>query len=64
MTATTVTTYVVKALLNDGEWHNASPALDDLEDARRVIRQATEANVGNRLRVVERRVTTVEEVMP
>jgi hypothetical protein len=64
MTANTVTTYVVEALLNDGEWHEASVPQPDLQDARRIVRQATEANVGNRLRVVERRVTTVREVMP
>jgi hypothetical protein len=60
----TVTTYVVQALLSGGTWADASAALPDLQDARRIVRQAAEANVAHGLRIIERRVTTVEEVVP
>lgn len=63
MTATTATVYVVQTLLDSGDWIDASDDMDDLAPARAMIRFQPEAN-RPKFRIVERRVTTVEEVMP
>jgi hypothetical protein len=61
--AETVTTYIVQARLSTG-WADASAPLADLQDARRIVRQGIAANVGPHIRIVERRVTTIESVVP
>lgn len=63
MNAITVTLYVVQTLLDSGDWIDASDDLDDLDPARTMIRAQPAAN-RDKFRIVERRVTTVEEVMP
>jgi hypothetical protein len=59
--ADTVFRYVVQAELTSG-WTDAMPPFDELHDARTAVRESDA--VPGKLRVIERRITTVEEVMP